>query len=87
MALARDRAKLRETELEVSHQVAFAIRDLDSNLVLTATNFNRRIASQRNVEAIQATIDGGQTGPDYLNILLNTRNAARRRPIAITIAR
>ena len=29
MALARDRAKLRETEFEVSHQVAYAIQDME----------------------------------------------------------
>ena len=57
LALARDRAKLRETELEVSHQVAFAIRDMEANLVMTETNFNRRLAAQRNVEAVQATYD------------------------------
>ena len=57
LALARDRAKLRETELEVSHQVAFAIRDMEANLVLTETNFNRRLAAQRNVEAVKATYD------------------------------
>ncbi len=35
LALARDRAKLRETELEVSHQVAYAVRDMEANLVMT----------------------------------------------------
>ncbi len=75
LALARDRAKLRETELEVSHQVAFAIRDMDANLVLTETNFNRRLASQRNVEAILATYDAGQNGIDTLNILLNAQRS------------
>ena len=53
LALARDRAKLRETELEVSHQVAYAIRDMEANLVMSETNFNRRLASQRNVEAVR----------------------------------
>ena len=53
LALMRDRAKLRETELEVSHQVAFAVRDMEANLVLSATNFNHQLAAQRNVEAMR----------------------------------
>ena len=59
LSLARDRAKLQETELEVSHQLAFAIRDLDANLVLTATNFNRRVAAERNVEAVSSRLRYG----------------------------
>ena len=60
LALARDRAKLRETELEVSHQVAYAIRDMEANLVMSETNFNRRLAAQRNVEAVKVAYDNGQ---------------------------
>ena len=32
--LARDRAKLQEGELELSHQLAYAIRELEANRVL-----------------------------------------------------
>ncbi|MEI8372170.1 MAG: TolC family protein [Planctomycetota bacterium] len=70
LAVARDRAKLRETELEVSHQVAYAIRDMEANLVLTATNFNRRLAAQRNVEAVQAAYQNGQI---LIDVLLNAQ--------------
>jgi outer membrane protein TolC len=77
LTIARERAKLRETELEVSHQVQFALRAMDSNRALTATNFNRRLAAQRAVEAIQATYDvGGNTGQsttELLNVLLNAQ--------------
>ena len=77
LALARDRAKLRETELEVSRQVAYAIRDMEANLVMTETNFNRRLASQRNVEAIKVTYEtqGGDRSIDLLNILLNAQRS------------
>ncbi len=75
LALARERAKLRETELEVSHQVAFALSDMEANLVLTATNFNRRLASQRNVEANLAIYEGSQNNIDTLNILLNAQRS------------
>ena len=66
LSLARDRAKLQETELEVSHQLAYAIRDLDANLVLTGTNFNRRVAAERNVEAVSAAYDTGTVTIDVL---------------------
>jgi outer membrane protein TolC len=66
LALSRERAKLRETELEVSHQVAYAIRDLEGDLVLTQTNFNRRVAAQRNVEAVNAAYETGTVAIDVL---------------------
>jgi len=52
LQLTKERAKLQEGELELSHQLAFAIRDLDANYVLSETNFNRRIAAQHEVEAV-----------------------------------
>jgi outer membrane protein TolC len=52
LQLTKERAKLQEQELELSHQLAFAIRDLEANYVLSETNFNRRIAAQHEVEAV-----------------------------------
>ena len=52
LQLTKERAKLQEGELELSHQLAFAIRDLEANYVLSETNFNRRIAAQHEVEAV-----------------------------------
>ena len=75
LALARERVKLRETELEVSHQVAYALSDMEADLVLTATNFNRRLASQRNVEANLAIYETSQNNLDTLNILLNAQRS------------
>jgi outer membrane protein TolC len=69
-AVARERARLQETELEVSHQVAFAIRDLETNRVLMATNFNRMQAAQRNVDAVKAAYDNGQIP---INVLLDAQ--------------
>ena len=54
LSLARERVKLQEGELELSHQLAFAVRDLETNYVLSETDFNRRIAAQREVEAVAA---------------------------------
>ena len=75
LALARERAKLRETELEVSHQVDYAFSDMEANLVLTATNFNRRLASQRNVDANLAIYETSQNNLETLNILLNAQRS------------
>ena len=66
LALARERALMQETELEVSHQLAFAIRDLDANLALTETNYNRRIAAERNVEAVAEAYKVGRVLIDVL---------------------
>ena len=72
LALVRVRAKLRETELEVSHQLADAIRDVDANLALTETSFNRRLASQRNLEAAKTSFENGQIG---IQVLLDAQRS------------
>jgi len=78
MTVARDRAKLKETELEVDHQLAFAFRDMLDSLALADTNFNRRLAAEREVAAVQAAYDAGQTNVDVLNVLLTAqRNLAQ----------
>ncbi len=57
--LARERAILKDAELEVSHQIAQAMRQVESNRILAQSNFNRRVASTRQVEVIQAAYDTG----------------------------
>ena len=55
--------KLQEGELELSHQLAYAVRDLETNYVLTETDFNRRIAAQRQVEAVALAYEQGTDHP------------------------
>jgi outer membrane protein TolC len=75
MAIARDRAKLRETELEVAHQVAYAYRDMQDTLALSETNFNRRMAAQHEVDAVKTSFENGQIA---INVLLDAqRNLAQ----------
>jgi outer membrane protein TolC len=57
--LAKERAKLQEQELELSHQLAYAIRQMETYQVLSQTNFNRRIAAQRQVDAVAAAYETG----------------------------
>jgi len=64
--LARERAKLKEAELEVSHQLAYALRELESNRVLAQSNFNRRVAATRQVEVMQTQYDLGTVTIDRL---------------------
>jgi outer membrane protein TolC len=64
--LARERAVLQEQELELSHQLANAIRDLDRHYMLSQTNFNRRAAAKRQVEAVQQNYDVGRITLDQL---------------------
>ncbi|MEM1303477.1 MAG: TolC family protein, partial [Planctomycetota bacterium] len=66
LLLARERALLQDLELEVSHQLGDALRDLDLNYGLTETNFNRRAAAQREVEAVQAAYEADRVTLDLL---------------------
>lgn len=66
LLLAHERAILREMELEVSHQLTDAVRDVDLNYSVAQTNFNRRAATDDQVEAIQAIYDVGKTTLDQL---------------------
>lgn len=66
LLLARERAVLQDLELEFSHQLGDAVRDLDLNFGLTQTNFNRRVATQDQVEAVEAVYDSGRVTLDLL---------------------
>lgn len=66
LLLARERAVLQDLELEVSHQLGDALRDLDLNYGLTETNFNRRAAAQREVEAVKAAYEADRVTLDLL---------------------
>jgi hypothetical protein len=57
LSLTKDRVKLQEAELELSHQLAFAVRDLETNYMLAQTNFSHRAAAQREVESVQAAYE------------------------------
>lgn len=66
LLLAQDRAILRDEELVVSHQLASAMRDVDLNYGGTQTNFNRRVATETQVESIQIIYEVGKTTLDQL---------------------
>jgi len=66
LLLSRERAVLEDMELEVSHQLGDAIRDVDLNFAATQTNFNRRVAAADEVDAVKAVYDVGNTTLDQL---------------------
>jgi outer membrane protein TolC len=66
LLIARDRAILQDLELEISHQLGDSIRDIDLNFGLTQTNFNRRVAAEAEVQAVQAQYQFQQVTLDLL---------------------
>jgi hypothetical protein len=67
LQLAKDRAILQEKELEASHLLSDALREMESDYVLSHTNFNRLLAARRRVEAVWAAIDTGTIEYDVLS--------------------
>jgi outer membrane protein TolC len=66
LLMARERAILTDLELEVSHQLGDAIRDVDLNYGLTQTNFNRRVAAEAEVQAVNASYEANRVTLDLL---------------------
>jgi outer membrane protein TolC len=66
LQLARERARLQDEELEASHALVEAVRNVDTNFALAQTNFNRRVAAERQVEAVQAAYEANTVTFDQL---------------------
>ena len=66
LQLARERARLQDEELEASHALADAVRNVDTNFALAQTNYNRRVAAERQVDAVQAAYDANTVTFDQL---------------------
>ena len=64
LSLARERARLQEQELELSHQLAAVIRQVEAFHVLAQTNFNRRVAAKKQVEVMQISYEAGKVSLD-----------------------
>ena len=77
LALTREHAVLQEAELELSHQLAFVVRDLETRYVLTQTAFNRRKAAEDQLKADEAIYESGvaetEEGTPILNDLLRAQ--------------
>jgi outer membrane protein TolC len=73
LAIARETARLEDMELNVSHLMTEAVRQLDLNYRLAQTQFNRWRAAHQEVESAEALYEGGK---ETLDIVLD---AQRRR--------
>lgn len=60
LALAREKARLEDMELNVSHLLTTAIQNLDYNYLNAQTHFNRWVAAEKEVEALTALVKGGK---------------------------
>ena len=75
LALARQRALLQEQELEMTHQLAAAMRNLDLQYTETERHFARVLAAQQEVDARRAVWVAGvdkQLEGDTINLYLNS---------------
>ena len=66
LLIARERAILQDLELEISHQLGDSIRDVDLNYGLSQTNFNRRVAAEKEVQAVEAAYEADRVTLDLL---------------------
>jgi outer membrane protein TolC len=66
LAIARAKAHLEEMELNLSHLMTSAVRDLDANYSLAQTNFNWWASTQKEVEAFEALYQGGKSTLDLV---------------------
>lgn len=66
LELAKQRSILQDQELELSHQLSDAIRNLDFQYVISETQFNRAVAAQRQVIAVESAYNTGTVTFDVL---------------------
>ena len=79
LALARERAKLQEKELEVSHQLTFAVRDMEANWCWRRPTTTAASAAQAEVECRDAAYDTGKITLDVLLQAQRTLASGRER--------
>ncbi len=79
LALAREKARLEDMELNVSHLLTTAIQNLDYNYQVAQTHFNRWVATEQEVESLMAIVEGGKGESDKGNAVDLLLNSQRRR--------
>ncbi len=77
-ALARERVKLHEAELEASHQLFSAVSDMEATFMLVEANSNRRSAAQRALEAVTKAWENGSVNVGDLLAAQRTLPQANR---------
>jgi hypothetical protein len=82
LQLARDRAVLQDEELEVSHLLTEAIRNMHFNYQITETYYNRMLGARSEVEAAQAVFEAGAELAQGAPALDRLLDAQRRLAVA-----
>ncbi|MCU0959937.1 MAG: TolC family protein [Pirellulaceae bacterium] len=79
LSLAREKARLEDMELNVSHLLTTAIQNLDFNYQVAQTHFNRWVATEQEVDSLLALVMGGASTSDKGNPIDLLLNSQRRR--------
>lgn len=66
LLLARERAKLEDIELELSHSLTDAVQNLDASYQLMKTAGMQGLSSKKQVDALRAQFEGGTVTLDFL---------------------
>jgi len=66
LALARERARFEDMQLEATHLLSDAVRYLEAQYSLAQTNFNWRVAAEKQVQAVEAAYEAGTVTLDVL---------------------
>jgi outer membrane protein TolC len=81
LQLMKARTALAAQELDISHELAGAIQQLDLAYITAKTNFDRRVASERRVEATEAEYEAGVANAT-LDLVLRAQAAKAAAEIA-----
>lgn len=79
LSLMREKARLEDMELNVSHLLTTAIQDLDSNFHVAQTHFNRWVAADEEIAMRQVDLDLAKSAEQFMNAADTLLNAHRRR--------
>ena len=70
LSLARERARLEDMELTVSHELTAALQELDAQYMIMQSNLNRRTAAEAQVDAVEEAYKAGTV---LLDLLLDSQ--------------
>lgn len=76
LVLARERAVLREQELQVIHDLSNSVGDVDRTFVVAQTNYNRRLAANEQLNSIKAAFDAETETVSLLDLVEAQRRLA-----------
>jgi len=76
LMLARERAVLREQELQVIHDLSNSVGDVDRTFIVAQTNYNRRLAANEQLNSIKVAFDAETETVSLLDLVEAQRRLA-----------